>query len=153
MSAVLFAEFAQVERLLAAARQIDRASDRVLDAFTPFPVPQLDELLTQDRFRSRIVLAMVVGGLSFAAIAFALQWYSAVVSYPLNVGGRPLDSWPVFLLVPFEVGCLRRPYQASWSFSSNADCRACTIRFSLCQGSNGRARIDSSCWWRRPQPR
>jgi hypothetical protein len=35
-----------------------------------------------------------------------MQWYSAVVDYPLNVGGRPLDSWPVFLLVPFEVGML-----------------------------------------------
>ena len=39
-----------------------------------------------------------------AVLAFGLQWYSAVIDYPLNSGGRPLNSWQVFLLVPFEVG-------------------------------------------------
>jgi len=42
--------------------------------------------------------------LAVAAFAFALQYYSAVFAYPINSGGRPLNSWPVFLLVPFEVG-------------------------------------------------
>jgi hypothetical protein len=41
-----------------------------------------------------------------AAFAYFLQWYSSVIDYPLNTGGRPLNSWPVFLLVPFEVGML-----------------------------------------------
>ena len=39
-----------------------------------------------------------------AAFAFGLQWYSAVIAYPINSGGRPLNSWQVFWLVPFEVG-------------------------------------------------
>ena len=39
-----------------------------------------------------------------AAFAFGLQWYSAVIDYPIDSGGRPLNSWQVFLLVPFEVG-------------------------------------------------
>jgi hypothetical protein len=47
---------------------------------------------------------MLAGGLGMAALALALQWYSAVIDYPINSGGRPLNSWPVFLLVPFEVG-------------------------------------------------
>ena len=41
-----------------------------------------------------------------AALAYAIQYYSAVIAYPINSGGRPLNSWPVFLLVPFEVGIL-----------------------------------------------
>ena len=49
---------------------------------------------------------MLCGGLATAAFAYFLQWYSSVIDYPLNTGGRPLNSWPVFLLVPFEVGML-----------------------------------------------
>ena len=49
---------------------------------------------------------MLVAGLTMAAFAYGLQWYSSVVNYPLDVGGRPLNSWPVFMLVPFEVGVL-----------------------------------------------
>ena len=70
----------------------------------PFPVDGLDEVL--DIQPSRIRLAMLIAGFGMAAFAFWLQWYSAVFDYPLNVGGRPLNSWPVFLLVPFEVGML-----------------------------------------------
>jgi hypothetical protein len=47
---------------------------------------------------------MLIGGLAVAFFAFGLQYYSAVFAYPINSGGRPLNSWPVFLLVPFEVG-------------------------------------------------
>jgi hypothetical protein len=47
---------------------------------------------------------MLAGGLLVAAFAFALQWYSAVIAYPINSGGRPLNSWQVFWLVPFEFG-------------------------------------------------
>ena len=53
---------------------------------------------------SRIRYVMLAGGLVVAAFAFSLQWYSAVIDYPINSGGRPLNSWQVFLLVPFEVG-------------------------------------------------
>jgi hypothetical protein len=49
---------------------------------------------------------MAIGGFGMAILAYAMQWYSAVVAYPIDSGGRPLNSWPIFLLVPFEVGIL-----------------------------------------------
>ena len=102
MSETLIAEFSNPEALCAALRQVKESGHHALDAFTPYPVEGLD--LELDVPPSRIRYAMLAGGLIVAAFAFALQWYSAVIDYPLNSGGRPLNSWQVFLLVPFEVG-------------------------------------------------
>lgn len=102
MSGHLIAEFRNPEVLRAALCAVKENGHRPLDAFTPYPVEGLDRDL--DIAPSRIRYAMLAGGLIVAACAFALQWYSAVIDYPLNSGGRPLNSWQVFLLVPFEVG-------------------------------------------------
>lgn len=103
MTRPLLAEFPDPATLIAAARRMERgAGFAVLDAFTPFPLEELEELV--DAPGPRIRLAMFLAGFSTAAFAFGLQWYSAVIGYPINSGGRPLNSWPVFLLVPFEVG-------------------------------------------------
>lgn len=104
MSSVLIAEFTQAEALLAAARDGKRAGDVLLDAFTPFPIEGLAELLGTTSTRLRVIMA--VGGLSMAAIAFGIEYYSAVIDYPFNSGGRPLNSWPAFMMVPFAVGIL-----------------------------------------------
>ena len=102
MSGNLIAEFRNPEVLNAALRRVKEAGHQALDTFTPYPVEGLDEEL--GIAPSRIRYAMLAGGLIVAACAFGLQWYSAVIDYPLNSGGRPLNSWQVFLLVPFEVG-------------------------------------------------
>src|SRR5690242_574623 len=102
MSGPLLAEFSSPGALLTALRRIKHGGHQPLDAFTPYPVDGIDEELAIRP--SRIRYAMLVGGLSVAAAALALQAYSAVIDYPLNSGGRPLFSWQVFLLVPFEVG-------------------------------------------------
>jgi ActD protein len=104
MSAVLLAEFAQAGRMTAAARGAALRQLRVLDAFTPFPVAELEALLP--RHTSRIRLVMLLGGLALAALAYATEYYSAVIDYPYNAGGRPLHSWPAFMLVPFALGIL-----------------------------------------------
>ena len=49
---------------------------------------------------------MPIAALALAAAAYALEFWSAVYAYPIDSGGRPLNSWPIFLLVPFEVGVL-----------------------------------------------
>jgi len=98
------AEFEDSDALVAAARQLRQDGHLLLDAFTPFPVAQLDDVLEVEPSKIRPV--MLVAGLTMAAFAYGLQWYSSVVNYPLDVGGRPLNSWPVFMLVPFEVGIL-----------------------------------------------
>jgi hypothetical protein len=104
MSAVLLAEFAQGHRMTAAARGAALRQLRVLDAFTPFPVEELDALLPPRP--SRIRLVMLLGGLAVAALAYGTEFYSAVIDYPYNAGGRPLHSWPAFMLVPFALGIL-----------------------------------------------
>ena len=104
MSKPLVAEFNDAKHLLEAATQLHQSGHAVLDAYTPFRVPELDELLPHKPPGVRF--AMLIAGVAVAAFAYGLQWYSAVIDYPNNTGGRPLNSWPVFLLVPFEVGML-----------------------------------------------
>jgi hypothetical protein len=102
MNRPLIAEFKDPDALRTALRLIKGSGHHAIDAFTPYALEGLaDEL---DIPASRIRYAMLASGLIVAACAFALQWYSAVIDYPLNSGGRPLNSWQVFLLVPFEVG-------------------------------------------------
>ena len=96
----LLAEFADPETLLDAARRARDAGWRGLDAHVPFAVEGLAEALGLGT--PRIRLAMLLGGLVSGAFVYWLQWYSAVLNYPLNSGGRPLHSWPVFLIPSFE---------------------------------------------------
>lgn len=104
MSHLLLAEFRDPGTLLEAARRARQAGMAPLDAHTPFKVEGLEEALglAAPAVRS----AMLIAGLGMAALAFGLQWYSAVLDYPLNLGGRPLDSWQAFLIPSFEVGVL-----------------------------------------------
>jgi hypothetical protein len=102
MSGQLIAEFAAPAMLQAALPLVRAAGHQTLDAFTPYPVEGLAEQLGMPP--PRIRQAMLAGGLIVAGAAFALQCYSAIVAYPINSGGRPLYSWQVFVLVPFEVG-------------------------------------------------
>lgn len=104
MTALLLAEFADSARFAEAARRARGARYRLLDAFTPFPVEGVHELLEQRR--SRIRVAMFLGGVAMAALAFGTEYYSAVIAYPYNSGGRPFDAWPTFMLVPFAAGIL-----------------------------------------------
>lgn len=102
MTVPFLAEFRDPPTLKAALGQVREGGHRVVDAFTPYPVEGLGPELETEVVHIRT--AMLVGGIVVAALAYGLQWYSAVYAYPINSGGRPLHSWPVFLLVPFEVG-------------------------------------------------
>lgn len=90
----LLAEFANADALLAAARQLAGQGYR-LDAYTPFPVEGLADAIG---FRvTALPLLVFLGGVLGGLGGFGLQWYSAVIDYPINSGGRPLDSWPAFV--------------------------------------------------------
>jgi Protein of unknown function (DUF3341) len=104
VSRTFLAEFDTPERLFAATCEVRQAGHEPLDAFTPFPLAGLDMALPP--IRSHLRVAMLGVGLLVAAGFYFMQWWSAVYDYPLNLGGRPLNSWPVFLLAPFEVGVL-----------------------------------------------
>jgi hypothetical protein len=97
----MLAEFDGPETLARAARRLREAGYERLDAYTPYPVEAVGEALA--RRRTRIGWSVLVAGLLGAAGGYALQWYLMVVDYPINVGGRPLHSWPAFIPVTFEL--------------------------------------------------
>jgi hypothetical protein len=104
MKNILLAEFSGGEALRQTARQARQAGYRPVDAFTPFPVEGLaDELEPQTSY---VRIAMFLGGFGAAASAYGLEWFSAVIDYPINSGGRPLNSWPAFMMFPFAFGIL-----------------------------------------------
>jgi Alternative complex III, ActD subunit len=104
MSSVLLAEFQGADALLKCARGAREAGYRTLDAFSPFAIEGLAEAVGVTR--SHVRVAMFVGGIGIAALAYWTEWYSAVFNYPINSGGRPLDAWPAFMLFPFAIGIL-----------------------------------------------
>jgi hypothetical protein len=97
---LLLAEFRDPATLLDAARRARDAGWRGLDAHVPFAVEGLPEALGLRPTRLRRV--MLAGGLAGGLVTYALQWYSAALAYPLDSGGRPLHSWPAFLVPTFE---------------------------------------------------
>lgn len=104
MSDVLIAEFRDAATLVDAARRSRDAGRPPLDAFTPFPVEELEPLVGGGRGPVRPV--MLAAGLLTAAAAYGIEWLSSVISYPLDLGARPLNSWPVFMFMPFEIAVL-----------------------------------------------
>ena len=100
----IMAEFGSAEALLAAVRAARQAGYQLLEAYTPFSVEGLAEALELPP--SRIPLLTLIGGIVGGASAFFLQWYTAVIDYPINSGGRPLNSWPMFIPATFELAVL-----------------------------------------------
>src|ERR1019366_6810536 len=100
----LLAEFADAQALVAATRRAHDAGFRHMDAYSPFPIEGLAEALgfRKTRLPLIVLIGAVLGGLS----GYLLQYWTAVIDYPINVGGRPLHSWPSFMIVTFELTIL-----------------------------------------------
>jgi hypothetical protein len=100
----LLAEFTTPTDLVLAIRKARVYGYRVMDAYTPFPVEEAaHELHIHDRALPRLVL---LGGILGGIGGFGLAYWTSVIDYPLNVGGRPLNSWPAFLPITFETTVL-----------------------------------------------
>jgi hypothetical protein len=96
----LLAEFPQPEDLLRAAAAAHAAGYRRMDAYTPFPVHGLSDAIG---FHStRLPVIVLIGGILGAFFGFGLQYWYEVIHYPMNVGGRPHNSWPAFIIITFE---------------------------------------------------
>ncbi|MEW6629693.1 MAG: DUF3341 domain-containing protein [Pseudomonadota bacterium] len=100
----LMAVFADPEALIEATRGMRARGYRRMDAFSPFQVKELDRILEIPK--TRLPWAVLAGGIAGAALVYALIWYSVEIDYPINVGGRPLHSWPPFVVIAFEAGIL-----------------------------------------------
>jgi len=98
------AEFDAAETLVAAVRKTVGEGYRNLEAYSPFPVEGLDEAL--GFHRSRVPLITLIGGIVGGVGGFFMQWFAAVIHYPTNIGGRPLNSWSAFIPVTFELTIL-----------------------------------------------
>jgi hypothetical protein len=104
------AEFKDAEAAIAAARRVHEAGYRRIDAFSPFPVEELSHAV--GHHHTRLPLVVLIGGLVGAAGAYYMMYYASVISYPINVGGRPLHSWPAFFPITFELTVLAASFAA-----------------------------------------
>jgi len=98
------AEFDSPSAVVAATRRARENGFRKLDVYSPFPIEELNDAL--DLHHNKLPLIVLIGGLIGAVLGYLLQYYVAVIHYPLNIGGRPLHSWPAFIIVTFEMTIL-----------------------------------------------
>jgi hypothetical protein len=96
----LMAEFPSADALVAAAHQVHEAGFQKVDAYTPYPIEAVSEAL--DLPRSKVPLIVLLGGLLGGFGGWMLQYWSQVIRYPMNIGGRPTLSWPAFIVPTFE---------------------------------------------------
>lgn len=100
----VMAEFHSSEELIEAVHKAREAGFRHLDAYTPYPIEELAEAL--GHHRSKLPAIVLGGGILGAIGGYALQYWTQVIVYPMNVGGRPYHSWPAFIVPTFETTIL-----------------------------------------------
>lgn len=94
-------EFTEIKDLLSATKKLVDSGYRRIETFTPFPIKELDDILPASS--NPIPALMFVGGLVGAITGYGIQYYTAVIDFPILVGGKPMHSWPAFVPVTFEL--------------------------------------------------
>lgn len=110
----LMAEFPDATSLVEAARRTHAEGYRKTDAYSPFPIHELFDAL--DTHDNRVQRNVLLGGILGAFAGFGLCYWVSTIAYPLNIGGRPYNSWPSFIPVTFELTILVASFAAvlSW---------------------------------------
>jgi len=99
------AEFVTPEQVLAAAHGVRAEGYRRVDAYTPFAVEGLPEALNL-QLGKKLSAIVLCGGLTGCCGGFFMCWWPNVIGYPLNIGGKPFNSWPAFIPITFELTIL-----------------------------------------------
>ena len=140
----LMAEFDNPSDLVRAAERARLAGYRNMDAYSPIPIEEINEALGYKR--TRLPLLVLLGGICGGIGGYSLEYWSSVIAYPMNVGGRPFHSWPQFIPVTFEttvLGAALSAFVGMWAlnglpqpyhpvFNVPAFERASRDRFFLC---------------------
>ena len=100
----LMAEFDNPTSLVNAARLAREQGYRKLDAYSPFPIEELSEAL--HLHKNKLPLIVLLGGIVGGTLGYLLQYYVTVVYFPINIAGRPLHSWPAYIIITFEMTIL-----------------------------------------------
>ena len=100
----VMAEFDNPASLVTAAREARARGYRKLDAYSPFPIEALTEALHLPK--SKLPLIVLIGGILGGIAGYMMQYFVTVIYYPINVGGRPLHSWPMYIVITFELTVL-----------------------------------------------
>lgn len=97
-------EFKTPEDLIRGAELARKSGFVQMDAYTPFPVEGLPDAIGFKK--DRVALITLLGGIFGGLGGFFMQWYANVVDYPINVAGKPFNSWPAFIPITFELTVL-----------------------------------------------
>jgi hypothetical protein len=100
----LMAEFETPTELVKAARAAREKGYRKLDAYSPFPIEELNEAL--DLHKNKLPLIVLAGGILGGLTGYLLQYWITVWYFPINIAGRPLHSWPAYIVITFELTIL-----------------------------------------------
>lgn len=100
----MMAEFDTPTDIVVAAQRTTEAGYKRIDAYSPFPIEELAEAI--GFHKNGVALVALVGGILGCTGGFMLQWWINTISYPINIGGRPPNSWPAFIPVTFEMTVL-----------------------------------------------
>jgi len=106
----IMAEFDNPSDLVAAARQTYGAGYRRINGYSPYPIEELTEAIGFTR--TTLPLIVLIGGILGGLGGFFMQYWIAVIDYPLNVGGKPQNSWPAFIPITFETTVLCAAFAA-----------------------------------------
>ena len=100
----LMAEFDSAQSIVDASIQAVAAGYTKLEAYTPIPIEELNDII----HKKRTILPKLVLGAAFTGMmtGFVLQYWASVIEYPLNIGGRPLATWPAFVIPSYELTIL-----------------------------------------------
>jgi hypothetical protein len=98
------AEFETPTDVVAAARRVHEEGYRRIDAFSPYPIEELSEAIGVHS--TKLPVIVLIGGIVGLLAGYLMQYYTHVIDYPLNVGGKPFHSWPQFIPITFETTVL-----------------------------------------------